>query len=423
MAALFLTATAAGAAPPRLAIGPVRGDAKRALTRQLSRALCGTFECVPWAEVTKKGKLDTALLRKQGAVGALAGVLSTRTGRVLNLDLVTRGPRPAQSWRLPVNARGLLDADSLDLVKREVEGRFGVAAPPPVAAPPRAPATVPLPPPPVARPPAAAAPTPVPVPVPAPATRPVPASRPPAEAAAPAAGAQWLVAAELGVFLAKRDLTYSGASGPLLEHHIPGMGGPAARLELFPLASQAGALRGLGLSADYARSVLLETKSTTGTKLSTTAQRIGAAVVWRAPPLGSAGLVLTPSVGYENRQLAVSGGLAGLPDTKLSGLRGGLALELPVAPRFTLLIDVAYLRWLTARELVKGTPAFFGGGSAWGLDASGGLGVRLFGPFSIRALVGYSLTRYSLKSPTGAYQATAASDAVLRGSATLRAEL
>ncbi len=421
--ALLLTAAASAHAAPRLAIGPVRGDAKRALSRQLERALCGAFECLPWEEVSRKGKLDPALMRKQGAAGALSGALSTRTGRVLTLDLFTRSTRATQSWRLPVSSRGLLDTESLELVRRELGARFGVAAPPPPpppAAAPRAVAPVPLPPPPAAAPPPRPSPPPVvaPVPEPSPRTAPAPAVAP---AGAPT-GRQWLIAAELGGFAGKRDLTYSGASGPLLEHHVPGMAGPAARLELFPLATQPSLLRGLGLSVDYARSILLETKSPAGAKLSTTASRLGAAFLWRFSPLTSLGLVLAPSLGYESRQLTVSPAIDGLPNASLSGVRGGLAVELPVASRFTLLLDAGYLHWLTARELVKGTPAFFSGGSAWGLDLSAGLAVQLFGPLSVRALGGYGLTRYTLDTPTGSYAASGATDAILRASAALRVE-
>jgi len=426
-ALLFLAAATAQAAP-RLAIAPVRGDAKGALARQLERALCGSFECVAWAEVSRKGKLVPALLRKQGVGGALVGSVSTRTGRVLNLDLFARAAKAAQSWRLPVNARGLLDADSVELVRRDLGGRFGVAVPAPAPAPapppapaPRAASPVPLPPPPAAPSPIQAPPL-APAPVAAPPVPPAPVPRRAAEPPAAPSSGQWLVAAELGGFFAKRDLTYSGAGGPLLEHHVPGMAGPAGHLELFPLSSLASPLRGLGLSLDYARTVLLQTKDAAGAKVDTTGTRLAGAVAWRAPPLTSVGLVLVPSVGYESRQLTASPAIDGLPDTRLSGLRGGLTLELPLAPRFTLLLDAGYLRWLTARELVKGTPAFFSGGSAYGIDLSAGLAVRLFGPLSVRVRGGYGFTRYSLESPTGTYAASAATDAQLHAGAALRVE-
>jgi len=417
VSALLLLAAAPAQAAPRLAIGPVRGDAKRALPRQLARALCGSFECLAWEEVSRKGKLDPALLRQQDVSGALTGSLSTRAGRVLTLDLFTRSAKAARSWRLPVNARGLLDADSLELVRRELAHRFGLAPPAPPAPAPRAAPPVPLPPPP-----AAAEPAPSPAPAPAPVAVPAPAPRPAPEPPPAPAARQWLVAAELGGFLAKRDLSYSGASGPLLEHHVPGMAGPAARLELFPLSFQPGSLRGLGLSVDYARTVLLQTKTPAGSKLDTTGSRLAGGLQWRLPPLSSLGLVLVPSLGYESRQLTVSPAIDGLPDARLSGLRGGLALELPLASRLALLLDAGYLHWLTARELVKGTPAFFSGGSAYGLELGAGLALQLLGPISVRALAGYGITRYSLGSPTGSYAARSATDAVLRAGAALRAE-
>lgn len=430
---VVLLAALPAAAAPRLVVGPVRGDAKRAIPRQLDRALCSTYECVPWTKVSRKGKLDLSLVRKQGAAGVLLGSISKRAGKVLTLDLFTRSAKPSRSWRLPLTSRGLLDNDSLDLVQRELGTRFGVEAPPPAlpSAPPQAarPAPpVPLPPPPDSRPqadtwreapaPAASAPpayTPVPPP---------PAAREPEAPPEEPVTAQWFVAAEAGGYFAKRDLTFSGsAAGPLLEHHAPGMGGLAVRGELFPIAFTKGAFRGLGLSVDYARSLSLKTEDSSGTKHPTTATRLGAALLWRSPGLSSLQIVLVPSVGYEFRQLIVSPIIAGLPNAQLAGLRGGLGLEVPLGSRFTLLAGAAYVHWLVARELIKGAPAFFPGGSAFGIDAEAGLAVRIWGPLSIRALGGYTFTSYSFKADrTGTYSASGATDTTLGGRGVLRFE-
>jgi hypothetical protein len=83
---------------------------------------------------------------------------------------------------------------------------------------------------------------------------------------------------------------------------------------------------------------------------------------------------------------------------------------------------VGYVDWTTAQDLIKGSPdPFFPGGSASALEAEAGLSAPLGGPFSVRALVEYSRTSYTLKAG-GAYTASGATDAYLGFRLMARAE-
>jgi hypothetical protein len=416
MIALVLVAAPARAAGPRLSIGPVRGDAKAVVPAQLAHLLCGAYECVLWKDVSTRGP-DLAKARALDVRGILTGVVEPAAGgKKVTLSLLTTSPRPAKTWTFPLTATGRLPASATRRLEQDLQALLRPPAPAtaPAAAAPRAPPSAAATPPPSAPAPKPAEPAPLVL------TAPRAPPGPPAER-------RWLVAAELGGFASQLKLTYGGvaaSTGTLRRFDAKGMAGPGVSLELFPLAHGASAvLAGVGLHAGLAMSLGLRTEAAPGDSRRTQFTRLEVGVRWRAPPLSGLRLVLVPDVSWVSQKLTVSPAILGLPNGDLSGVRVALSAEAPVATRFTVLAGLGWTKWLTAKELIKGDPAFFPGSSAWGLEAEVGAGVAISGPLSVRILGQYASTRYTLDpDPTGTYAATSAESRSLGLRAVLRGE-
>lgn len=421
-AALAALLPAGAAAAPRITVAPLPG-ARPALLKQLGVDLCRAFECVAYARGRTGPGFDLQKLRQARVDGVLVGALKPLgTGWILTLSLYTDTDFAELTWRIPLDRRGAMPAEDLATVQRELAARLGppapVPPPPPAAAPQRSPAPagpvqVPLPPPPVLapRPPA------VEVPLPPP---PVAAARP-----RPAAGSPppWLVV-QAGGLGGRRELRFDGAvagPAPLRGHLAPRVLGVAGRLEVHPAARAGGAfLPGLGLFAAYATSLGLET-TVDGAPRDTRLWQLGAGVLWRSAPASAARRALLASLSYEARGAEVRPAVAGLADAALAGVRGGLGLEQPVAGPVLAILDGGYTRWLAARDLVGGSPAYFPGGSAWALDLEAGLGLAVGGGVQIRLAGRWEMTRYDFDPhPEGVYRATGARDEQLTGRLSVR---
>ena len=422
----------------------VRDDRTGALSRQLGKAMCEAFECAPRSSAYTKNRPDFAKARRNGVEGIVFGAVTGKaSSRVLWLALFTRSKDPDRTWTLPLRAKGLVSASALSDVVREVEARLApprarppavtpppaVAAPPPAPPPPAPEVAAPIPSPEPPAPPPAAEPKPERAEAAAPiAPRPAPpVARPPAEPPDAAPAPPW-AALELGVRVTGRELDYTGTTpagtSPLSTMSASAIVIPGARLELYPLAPLTrGALAGLGLFGGYDRSVGFEVKGATQTQ-SAELTRISAGLGWRLPPLTGLRLVFSPAVSFERRDLVVKGGIAGLPDAHLQGVKGGLGLAVPVASWLSLLLDGSYVQWTSSKDLVKGDVPFFPSGSAAAIELEAGLSVAFSARLSLKVLGEYGSTSYSLDpDPTGTYRASGATDRFLGGRAALRLEL
>ncbi|HSM91699.1 MAG TPA: hypothetical protein VLT47_02370 [Anaeromyxobacteraceae bacterium] len=234
-----------------------------------------------------------------------------------------------------------------------------------------------------------------------------------------------VLAVEAGGFLVRRTLEYGGVgpmSGSLHGLDARGIAGPWLGAELSPLAGSRSALRGLGLYGRWRTSIGF-TVEAPGAARDARYTSFEAGAAWRTPPLGAARFALAPSVAWRGLSLTVAPSIPGLPDARLSGVRAGLGVELRLG-RVAISGRAGWVRWLEARELVKGTPAFFPGGSAEALDAEAGVGVALGGRFSLRLIGEYERTRYALDpDSTGTYAAKRADDRYVGGRAVGRVEL
>jgi len=405
LAALVLPAVVRAEAG-RISVGVIREDPGHKVRRQLVATLCGRFECVPASTVYTAGKVDLSKVREARVDGVLAGSLA---GGRLRLSLYTTSRRPARSWSFVLSRRGRLDATTLDWIATDVES--ALTRPKPAPPPPRRPAPT--------------------APPPGPAVPPTP---PPPSAFSPSSAASRTPrplrgAIEAGLWLTGRRLRYEGTTPagtqPLQEFTASAIVSPTARLELYP-GAWAGArplVAGLGVFAEYSHSVGLKVEpASSSERHSATLTNLSGGVLWRIRPIGRA--ALTPAIGYQRLTLetADAGGapITGLPDARMSGLDLRLDAEVSVTARIALLAGVRYAWWMGAEELLED---FFPGGSARGWGAGAGISVALAGPLSVRALVDYAATSYSLDAdPTGTFRATGAKDSYLGGRAVVRAQ-
>lgn len=430
-------------AQPRVVVGPVAADRGGVLRRQLAAALCERLECVPRSRAYTGRRPDFAKARRNGVSGILYGAVTGKApNRLAWLALLTRSTEPDRTWRLEVRESGLLAPRAARAVARDVERRLAPpegaphpAAPGAAAAPP--PPPQPSPPPPLPAPavdvgPALAATPPpprepeVPAPLVAPGQPPRTAA-PPREDAAPAP-APLRLAVEVGAWVTGRELSYEGTvppgTGTLQTMTADAVVCPRAYLEVFPAAAFGpGPLAGLGVFADYRRSVGFEV-SAGAQDHSARLSRLSAGLTWRLPPLSALRLALAPAVSYERLEVIVSGTVPGLPDARLEGVKLGADLGVPIGARFALLLGGGWVHWTSSKDLVDGDVAFFPSGSASALEAEAGFAVAFARRLSVRLVGEYSSTRYSLDADvTGRYRATEATDRYLGGRASLRAEL
>lgn len=432
----WLVAAGVAQAAPRISIGPVQGDRKMVIPTQLAEALCGTFECVLWREVSSRRLPDFAKARAKGVNGFLVGGLAGRpSARTAALSLLTGRGEPARRFTFPLARGGRLAEADLRELQDELIALLAPlpATPPPARAPPPPPpeppprpsapeaelTPSPPPPPPAAEPVRPSEPPPAP---PRKALRPAPAPR---VAAAPApvrervlepsapASRPFVLAVEVGGLLQQRSLDYGGVgpmTGTLRSFDSGGFGGLRLGGELFPLARTGSALRGAGLFGSWETSMGLSTRAPSGDTRDTRYTSLRAGVGWRTPPLSAVHLVFEPSVAWRAQSLTVTPAITGLPDARLSGVAGELGFDARLG-RVVVQARAGYVRWLQARELVKGDPAFFPGGSAHAIELEAGLGVRIAGPLSLRVIGEWRATTYSLDpDPTGTYVAKSADD-------------
>jgi hypothetical protein len=421
---LLATAAIAAAAPARaaerarIAVYGVRGDGGGAIAGQLTRGLCGTFDCAQSDEVRRGGKLDFDAVREAGVDGVLFGT-ATRTGKSprVAVALLTTSLTPARIWALPLDAHGNLAASTLSRFSGELRAELASRATPRGG---RAPAV------------AEREPEPAPAAAPTPPPRSAASSRPSRRApvaATPVASAREsrggrIAALDVGFDLVQRKLSYSGAGAggaQLLDYSASAIVSPMVRLEVAPVArSSEDWTRGLTIFGAYGHSVGLETEAPGGATHGTTYTRLEVGAGLRFWPIEASRASLLAGLSWQMVQVKVSpaGSIPGLPDADLSGPRAGLSLEAPFGARYALLAGAGFTYWTSAKQLVK---TYFPSGSAWGVDAGAGLSVAVTGPFSVRALLQYARTSYKV-SGASAYVATGATESYLGGQVLGRVE-
>jgi hypothetical protein len=445
--ALGVPAAAAAQSSSRLAIGTIRGDSS-AVRRQILLQVCGPYQCVAASRFTADDRPDPEKLAAGGVSGYLGGAV-TGAGAdkrvILTLTTpTTTAKKPAHTWRLRLGPDGRLRPQVLERFTIEMDEILQAstaqlppspATPPQRQPPPVAKAPPPPPPPPAAKPPPPPKPPPAAKPPPQQAEeKPRPPPQPREERAPRAAYAGPLrFAAEGGLWVTSRKLSYSGANGGSLRtFDASAVLVPSLRLEVYPmaLAGNPGRLTsGIGLFLDYGHSIGLKVKPPSGNtegNHEATLTNLDLGVVWRVQPMSGSGFTVAPALSYRSLQLvtAAKGGVEidGLPDTKLTGFELRVDLAAPVGDSFRVVGGGGYTLWTSAKDLVKG--GFFGKGSARGFEVEGGLQYRILGPLHVKGVLEYQSTSYSgLGSPaSSSFVASGATETYFGGRLMVRGE-
>ncbi len=411
----------------RISLLDFTGPTGRQVRAQLVGKVCDTADCVAANKVVTAGKPDGKKAKRELLQYVVQGTVTRARGRTpgaLELSVLTvdRGTLSLKTRRaFGLDLKGLLPAKTVPGVVEYLKA--SLQEPQPVEP------VRPAPPPPQATRPPEPAPQPVPV-APPPERAPEPVAEPaPAAEARPQGARPPFLAIELGADLLNRNLDYVGVTtGNVRTYNLPFFPVPQVRLEVYPLAfGGPGLLSGLGLEGAFAYAPYLKSKrvGSDTDAYPTTVMKVDAAVRWRIVPFSSYALAIIPFVGWRLQSftvgpLAAGGRLDGLPDITFNGLRAGLAVEVPVVPRWvTIIAHGGVLPMFSSGEIISAT--FFKGGSTFGFEAGGGVAVQLLPWLQVRGTFEY--TRYTLTFQTtagDAYVATSASDTYLGGNAALR---
>lgn len=398
VAVLALTASAA----PRVSLLKFTGPRAPPARIALAAALCQKVDCVEPELVTSRFLPDWQKAKAQSVTFLIEGTAARIPGTVeLTLQVLQDGEVVGTS-KVELPKEGLSGAPLSKLTDALLVA-MGLGAAP-----------------------LAPAPAPKAVTAAAPAAPPEVVSAPPREA--PPAS-QYAFAGELGVNVYNRSFDYLGGRVPELRRYsLPLVALLNARLEWFPFASGSGALRGLGLEVAGNLAPWIRSAPPGSTNsLPTFTSRTDAAVQLR---LGVAsGLTLAPLLGLRFHTFTVMGETAdgrqidGLPNLAYLAVRAGVGADYRFAGRFTAFARVAALPLLSSGELISA--AWFPRGGCVGVEATGGVGVKLFG--AMEARLSFDWTRYMFwfdtNLATSTFYARGAFDQYLGVTALARFEL
>jgi hypothetical protein len=406
----------------RISVLDFRGPGGAAVRASLVPRLCDTADCVAANKVVSAGKPDGKKARRELLQYLVQGVVTRARGKVpASVDLtvlaVERGVLAVKTHRaFALDARGKLAPRTLPGAVEFLKASFVEA---PVELPKAAP------------PPPLASPTPQPEPAPVATRLPEPVSPEvaPVEVAPRPVRKPLVLAVELGADVTVRSLTYAGLTTNNLRDYQPFFfAAPQVRVEFYPLALfRADLLAGLGLDAAFAYAPYLRTKRTTSATdaFPTSSSRLDVSLRWRLLPIPTYALAIIPYAGWRLQRFVV-GGLAdgtrldGLPGISFSGLRAGVALEVPVIPDFLIvLLRGGVLPMFSAGEIIS--PSYFPAGSTLGFEASGGVAVQLAPWLQVRATFEFSQYQLSFTTtPADRYVATGALERSLGGNVSAR---
>lgn len=402
--ALALLSLTAGAAPKVTLLkftGPRAPQAREAL----AAVLCAKAECVEPELVTTRFMPDWAKAAAQEVEVIVQGSAARAAGAVELTVVVLRDGKQVSSQKVDLPKEGL-SGDAAKKAATPALEALGLDEKPQPAPPPKV-------------------------------AEPAPAEAPPAavevaktETPAPQPGGwgEHGFSGELGVNASNRTFDYVGARVPTLrEYRLPVVALITARLEAFPF-SRSGALGGLGfeLGGNLAPWIASAPPNSTNA-LPTLASRTDLAVQYRLR-MGQK-LRLTPLVGARVHTFTVMGETAegrqidGLPNLVYVAVRVGLSAELKAAERVTVFARAFALPLLSASDLLSA--AYFPQGWALGVEATGGVGLKLFEGVEVRLSVDWTRYQFTFQTnaATSAFYARGAFDQYLGGTAVARFEL
>lgn len=426
-ALVLVSLSASTAAAQRVSFPSFTGPSAASVRNQVVGAVCDTADCVAATKVTTSGKPDWKKAKKESVQFFVTGAVAKR-GKALSLDLFVfnKAGAPKARKSFPLDKNGTLSPKNLQGVMDLLSTTFGKRAAPEPTPPmdeEKPPAKEP------ARTTRPAEPPPVraerkPEPPPEPEQRGEPEAPPDSKNQ----NKPPFLVLDVGAEILNRRLEYSQvATSNLRRYDLTLFGQLAIGAEFYPLALvRDDLLAGLGVEASIGFAPWLQSRlASIPEAFPTSTLRIDAGLRFSIAPIKTYALRIAPYVGVRSHSFTVGAlpdgrRLDGLPNIALIGLRAGLAIEVPIIPRWlTLFGRFGVIPVFGSGEIIS--PAFFPNGSAFGLEGNAGLGVNLVSFLQIRA--GFDFARYAFTfttQPTDPYVATGATDTYIGGKASLR---
>lgn len=417
LALAALVATTATA--QRVSFPSFTGPAAAGVRNQIVGTACDTVDCVAATKTTTAGKPDWKKAKKESVQFFVTGSVVKR-GKALSLDLFVfnKAGAPKAKRNFPLDKNGTLSGKNLQGVMDLMSGAFGSkrAPPPPEETPPPPEETRP--------PPREPTKNPTRPPDPERETDSPPETREPETRATPRAPKRkpTFLVIDLGVEVLNRSLQYTGvATSTLRRYDLALFGQLDLGAEFYPLALvRDDLLAGLGVELGLGIAPWLQSRlASIPDAFPTSATRIDAGVRFNIAPIKNFALTITPYLGVRTQSFTVAAlgdvRINGLPNIAFVGLRAGVALDVPVVAD---LVDVfgrfGIIPVFGSGEIIS--PAFFPNGSAFGLEANAGVGVRVLPFLQFRG--SFEVARYGLTfntQPTDTYVAAGAADTYLGG--------
>ena len=419
------------AAAQRVSFPSFTGPSAAGVRNQIVGAVCDTADCVPATKSTTANKPDWKKAKKESVQFFVTGSV-TKRGKALSLDLFVynKAGAPKAKKNFPLDKNGALSNKNLQGAMDLLTNAFGSrGAPPPE--PKEEPVT-----PAVKENPKTTRPTEPPPPPRAEKSKPKPEPEQEPEARgepepAPAKKGKYkpsFLVIDVGFEVLNRKLEYSQVATSNLRRYDLNLYGQAALgAEFYPLAlMRDDLLAGLGVEFGIAFAPWLQSRLASVTDaFPTSTTRIDAGLRFNIVPIKSFPLAITPYVGVRTQSFVVSPlsdgrRIDGLPNIGLIGLRVGLAVDVPVVPGWVNVFGrFGIMPAFGAGEIIS--PAFFPSGSAFGLEANAGVGVRVLPFLQVRGSFEFARYNFTFNTqPTDTYVAAGAGDGYTGGKIALR---
>lgn len=174
-------------------------------------------------------------------------------------------------------------------------------------------------------------------------------------------------------------------------------------LELYPLANSKGPLAGIGIIANYAQALALQSAAAQGAKVPTKWNRFLVGLRYRIG-IGDKGMYVAPMVGFGGQAFTFSGlddkTSKESPAARYSYIRLGIDGRIPLGP-VAITAGLGYLLTSVPKDDLQVVSGRFPHATVGGVDANIGLGVGVTKGLEARLSFNYSRFFYSMKPEPG----------------------
>lgn len=174
-------------------------------------------------------------------------------------------------------------------------------------------------------------------------------------------------------------------------------------LELYPLANSKGPLAGIGLVANYAQALALQSAAAGGAKVPTRWNRFLVGLRYRIG-IGDKGMYVAPMIGFGGQSFTFSGlddkTNKESPATKYTYFRLGVDARIPLGP-VGVMAGLGYLVTSAPKDDLEVVSGRFPNVKVGGIDANIGVGIGVMKGLEARVMFNYSRFFYSMNPNVG----------------------